>query len=218
MMLEIIDEIKVALKTNKSLIEGLNKKSFLCWQEDYPVAVVHESVRIKEKDIVESLRDKELLNSKGFSPNRYTDEMITILDSSAPRYIKKVDIMCLKGETHTSYTFNEKRPHDYWKKVENPGDFQSVIELSNYDANKDICQIESELRDIMRSSKEVPSVKEIGFIWVATVPKSIDLNRLLKHYFIEKYEIIQKEDQTIYIGWSDTLKEVNMRYFVCPPK
>ncbi|MEA3434639.1 MAG: hypothetical protein U9R13_08650, partial [Campylobacterota bacterium] len=83
---------------------------------------------------------------------------------------------------------------------------------------KDVCQIESELRDIMRSSKEVPSVKEIGFIWVVTVPGSIDLKRLLKHYFVDKYEIIQKEDQTIYIGWSDTLKEVNMRYFVCPPK
>ena len=217
MMLEIIDEIKVALKTNKSLIEGLNEKSSFSWQEDYPVAVVHESVRIKEKDIVESLRDKELLNSNGFSPNHYTDEMITVLDSFAPLYIKKVSIMCLKGEAQTSYTFKEKRPHDYWKKVENPGAFQAVIELSSYDTSKDICHIESELRDIMRSSKEVPSVKEIGFIWIVTVPKSIDLNRLLKHYFIEKYEIIQQEDQTIYIGWNDTLGEVNMRYFVCPP-
>lgn len=216
-MLEIIDEIKVALKTNKSLIEGLNKKSSFGWQENYPVAVVHESVRIKEKDIVESLKDKELLNSNGFSPNHYTDELITVLGSSAPLYIKKVSIMCLAGETHTTYTFKEKRPHDYWKKVENPGSFQAIIELSNYDKNKDICQIESELRDIMRSSKEVPSVKRIGFIWVATVLGSIDLNRLLKHYFMEKYEIIEKEDQTIYIGWSDTLGEVNMRYFVCPP-
>lgn len=217
-MIKIIDELKEVLRNKKLLIEDLNNKSSFCWQEDYPVAVVHESVRIKEKDIVASLNQKELLNSEGFSPNSYTDEMIALLGTSAPNYIKKVSIMCLKGETYTSYTFKEKRPHDYWKKVENPGNFQSVIELSNYDGSKDICQIESELRDIMRSSKEVPSVKEIGFIWVATVPKSIDLNRLLKHYFIEKYEIIQKEDQAIYIGWSDTLAEVNMRYFVCPPK
>ena len=217
-MIEIINELKDALKSNQSLIEGLSEKSSFTWQEDYPVAVVHESVRIKEKDIVESLIDNELLNSEGFSPNRYTDEMITVLDSSAPHYIKKVSIICLKSEPQTSYIFKEKRPHDYWKKVENPGTFQAVIELSNYDESKDICQIESELRDIMRSSKEVPSVKEIGFIWVATVPRSMDLNRLLKHYFIDKYEIIQKSDQTIYIGWSDTLGEVNMRYFVCPPK
>jgi len=216
-MIKMIDELKDALKSSQSLMEALNEKSSFYWQENYPVAVVHESVRIKEKDIVEFLRDNELLNSNGFSPNHYTDEMITVLDSSAPQYIKKVSIMCLEGEPHTSYIFKEKRPHDYWKKVENSGNFKAVIELSSYDASKDICQIESELRDIMRSSKEVPSVKEIGFIWVVAVLKSIDLNRLLKHYFIDKYEIIQKEDQTIYIGWSDTLKEVNMRYFVCPP-
>lgn len=216
-MTKIIEELKDTLKTNKPLIEGLNLKSSFSWQENYPVAVVHESVRIKEKDIVESLIDKELLNSNGFSPNEYTNETISLLDSCAPKYIKKVSIMCVTGEAHTSYSFKEKRPHDYWKKVENPGSFQAVIELSNYDKNKDICQIESELRDIMRSSKEVPSVKGIGFIWVATVPGSIDLNKLLKHYFMEKNEIIEKEDQTIYIGWSDTLGEVNMRYFVCPP-
>ena len=217
-MTKIINELKDALKSNKVLFECLNNKSSFSWQEDYPVAVVHESVRIKEKDIVESLREKKLLNSEGFSPNDYTDEMIKELDVLAPKYIKKVSIMCLKEETHTSYTFKEKRPHDYWKKVLDPGTFQAVIELSSYDEKKDICQIEFELRDIMRSSKEVPSVKEVGFIWVATVPGSIDLHRLLKHYFIERYEIVEKEEQTIYIGWSDTLKEVNMRYFVCPPK
>jgi len=216
-MTKIIDELKDALTSNKLLIKSLNDKSSFSWQEDYPVAVVHESVRIKEKDIVESLKQVGLLNSQGFSLNHYTDEIITLLDSSAPQYIKKISIMCLKGETHTTYTFKEKRPHDYWKKVENPGNFQAVIELSSYDTSKDICQIESELRDIMRSSKEVPSVKKIAFIWIVTVPRSIDLSRLLKHYFMEKYEIIQKEDQTIYMGWSDTLGEVNMRYFVCPP-
>ncbi len=216
-MTKIIDELKDILKTNKSLIESLNEKSSFAWQEDYPVAVVHESIRIKEKDIVESLKQEKLLNSEGFSPNHYTDEMIAVLDCSAPQYIKKVSVMCLKGEAHTSYTFKEKRPHDYWKKVENQGTFQAVIELSNYDESKDICQIESDLRNIMRSSKEVPSVKEIGFIWIVTVPSSIDLNRLLKHYFNDNYDVIQKEDQMIYIGWSDTLKEVNMRYFVCPP-
>ncbi len=163
-MIKIINELKDALINKTLLIEALNKESSFTWQEDYPVAVVHESVRIKEKDIVESLRDKELLNSSGFSPNQYTDEMISVLDTSAPQYIKKVSVMCLKGETHTSYIF-----------------------------------------------------KEIGFIWVATVPGSTDLNRLLKHYFNDNYDVIQKEDQAIYIGWSDTLKEVNMRYFVCPP-
>ena len=217
-MTKIINELKYALKANKSFIEDLNERSSFTWQKDYPVAVVHEGVRIKEKDIVESLKQEKLLNSEGFSPNHYTDEMITVLDSSAAQYIKKVSILCLKGEEHTSYIFKEKRSHDYWKKVEDPGTFQAVIELSNYDESKNICQIEFGLRNIMRSSKEVPSVKEIGFVWVVTVPGSIDLNRLLKHYFSDNYDVIQKEEQTIYIGWSDTLKEVNMRYFVCPPK
>ena len=126
-MIKIINELKDALINKTLLIEALNKESSFSWQEDYPVAVVHESVRIKEKGIVESLRDKELLDCSGFSPNQYTDEMISVLDTSAPQYIKKVSIMCLKGETHTSYIFKEKRPHDYWKKVENSGTFHAMM-------------------------------------------------------------------------------------------
>jgi hypothetical protein len=100
--------------------------------------------------------------------------------------------------------------------VQNPGNFKSVIELSIYNEDKDICEIELDLRDLMRSSKEVPSLKEIGFVWIAIVPSSMDIKKLFTHYFQQKFEIVANKDHITYIGWSDSLKEVNMRYFVCP--
>ncbi len=222
-MLEIINELKASIKEvglddKKRFIETLNAKSALLWKQDYPVAIVHDKKRIKEERVIKLFEKQGLLDEGGYTPASYSSEKIAFIASETPLYIKLVDVMCMSEEDTMPMAFAPKRPHDYWKKVEDPGAFQAVIELSNYDGNKDICQIESELRDIMRSSKEIPSVKEIGFVWIATVPKTMDLSKLLKHYFIENYVTIQQEVQMIYIGWSDTLKVVNMRYFVCPPK
>ncbi len=215
-MEKIINALKTALLSNNHLEDALNKNSSLTWQASYPVAVVHDKSRIKDEKLIHTLEEEKLLDTNGYTPAVFDLPMIDLLRFYAPGYLKTVDILCLENGPHTSFTFKEKRSQDYWKKVENPGGFKASIQISRYDGTEDICQMESDLRNIMRNLKEVPSLKEIGFVWVAIVPKSSDLKKLFHHYFPEKYAIVANEE-FIYIGWNNTLKEINMRYFVCSP-
>ncbi len=73
------------------------------------------------------------------------------------------------------------------------------------------------MRDLMRSSKEIPSLKAIGFVWIVVVPKGYEIDRLLEHYFPEEWMRIEEASHTVYLGWHEKLGEVNMRYFICPP-
>ena len=212
-MQDIIDALMSAISSEGSMLHFLNQNSFYAWSEHYPVAVVHVKRRIDDEKVVSWMEGEGMLDKDGFTPQAYSDDMISQIRTYAPAYLKEVSMMCLEGSNKTPYLFKEKRPHDYWKKIEDPGNLKAVVEISHYE-KEDICQIESDLRDLMRSSKEVPVLKELGFVWVVSVP--LDIEKLLKHYFPEKYKKITKHGYTVYIGWSDRLNEVNMRYFVCP--
>lgn len=214
-MQEIIAALKDALVSKGEMLVFLNQNSSFTWHENYPVAVVHDKKRIKDEKVVSWMESRGMLDSDGLTPQTYDEHTIGLLHEHASAYLKQVSVMCLEGINKTPYHFREKRPHDYWKKIENPGNLKAVVEISQYE-NTDICQIESHLRDLMRSSKEVPVLKELGFVWVVRTDTTIDIEKLLRHYFPERYEIVRDNEETIYIGWSDTLREVNMRYFVCP--
>ena len=222
MMLEIIDEIKVAVKETgsckqESLSEVLNAKDISIWSKDYPVAVVHHKKRIKEQNIVALFDDKALLDEEGITPSSYSPEDIAYISLEAPKYIKLVDLMCMKEKEKFPMAFAPKRPNDYWKKVINSDHLNAMVELSRYESGTSICEMEAELRDIIRRLKEVPALKQIGLVWVASVPKEEKVDKLLKQYFLDNYTMIEVEEMKCYIGWSPTLDEINMRYFVCPP-
>ncbi|HHH19577.1 MAG TPA: hypothetical protein ENK86_03550 [Campylobacterales bacterium] len=213
----IINALSKALHSEHPLQEALKDDSEHTWHPNYPVAIVHEKHRIKEENIIGALESAELFLPDDVTPTHYNEMMIDFFRNNAPHYLKQLSWMCLEKQRHSSYTFYEKRPHDYWKKVQNPGDFQAAVEYSIYTQPQDICSIESDLRDILRRNKEVPSLKEIPFIWIAKTPSSEDIRRLLEHYFLDKYQMILHGEQVIYIGWNTKLQDVNMRHFVCPP-
>lgn len=214
----VIELLTKVLHAHQSLGESLNQNTPYIWQSNYPVAVVHEKDRIKEEDILAALSSAELFRNDQKTPTHYNEMMIEFFRDHAPAYLKQVSFMCLESrQPHHSYIFKAKHPHDFWKKVQNPGDFKAAVELSKYEEIKDICTIETNLRDIMRRNKEVPALKPIGFIWVAITPPTLDLRKLMQHYFIEKYKMMIHDHQIIYIGWNDRLADINMRYFVCPP-
>lgn len=215
-MQKIIDELEQALKNGGSLLAKLQESSSLYWQEEYPVAVVHEKVRIKEVKTLKLMEERGYFDTEDKTAHTYTEKDIEFLKTEAGDYVKTVSLLGKKKEQEEGYVFAEKYPHDYWKKIENRSEFQVVVERSKYD-KETLCEIEANLRDIMRSSKEVPSVKAIGFIWIAKVPRETELEKILKHYFLRNYLSIESGENKIYMGWSPTLKEVNMRYFVCPP-
>ncbi len=213
----LIDSLKDALQAEGDLVNVLNTQSALCWQKEYPVAVVHEARRIKEEKVVSSLEKEKLLNAEGFTAKVWDEAMLAKMKELAPAYLKEVSILVHRFAPHTTFTFKEKREKDYWKKVVNDGSFVSTLEHSIYDENASLCQIESDLRDLMRSSKEVPSLKEIGFIWMVEAPMNIEIDRILAHYYGNNWMMVIAGQKTVYLGWHERLGSVDMRHFVCPP-
>ena len=216
-MQALIETLKHALQKEGDLLTSLTNADEHCWQGNYPVAVVHEERRIKEPETVTELKAKHLLNSHGVTPELWNRQKIEQLKTLAPAYVKQVSMLVHKGNAHAHFMFKEKRPQDYWKKVVDDGSFKAVIEHRVYADDAELCAIESDLRDLMRSSKEVPSLKEIGFIWLVEAPMSLELDRILSHYYQKNWMMVITGQKTVYIGWHSRLGSVDMRHFVCPP-
>ncbi|QSZ42235.1 hypothetical protein GJV85_08990 [Sulfurimonas aquatica] len=217
-MQTIIQDLKNALKSNQPLEEYLNKNSKYTWQKNYPIAIVHEYTRVKEPDTLAKMNELYFFGDDGFSQDMYTPKMIEFLNMQAPQYIKNASLLCYDGPLEHACTFKEKFPHDKWKKVLNNHNFKATVEISNFDSNASIMEIETELRDFMRSRKEIPSLKKIAFVWIVTLPNTTDITQIMEHYFLDNYASITDENTTTYIGWNEILNNINLRYFVVTPK
>lgn len=213
----LIQTLKNTLVKPDTFMHNLGSVDGYSFKDDYPVAIVHHQKRIKEEDVIGCLQNEGYLNADGHTLNTYDEKKLINFDSCAEGYVKKVRLMCFSSEIGEGYTFKEKYSGDYWKKIVDPGNFTAVIEVSHYEDGEDICKIEFDLRELMRSSKEVPSLKVLPYVWVVKVDKGVPISSILKHYYGENFELIERGNETIAIGWSPTLQEVNMRYFVCPP-
>jgi hypothetical protein len=216
-MQTLIQTLKKALTQSDTFMNNLHSGGEYYFREEYPVAVVHHQKRIKEEEIASCLKSEGFLDADGYTPHAYDEQMLTSFQTCASIYVKKVSLICCSSKVEERYTFQEKRPGDYWKKIVDPGSFEAVIEYSEYKDGEDICKIEFELRELMRSSKEVPSLKVLPYVWVVKVSSDVNISKIMKHYFGENFELMEGKTETVSIGWSSTLQEVNMRYFVCPP-
>ena len=214
---KLIDIIKKTISNTKDFMPALEKNSDLCWQAAYPVAVVHSQNRVKEPEILAAMKEKNLIDEDGFTPQSWSAERIDELKSIAPRYLKSVSILVHQGDPHTSFLFQEKRAGDYWKKISDDGSFVATLEYSQYGPGTDICRIETDLRNLMRSSKEVPSLKEIGYIWVVEAPMELELDMVLTQYYQKNWLMVVAQGRVVYIGWHERLGSVDMKRFVCPP-
>ena len=214
----LIETLKRALQEEDDLLLALENADENCWQADYPVAVVHEERRVKEAESISALKEHHLLDSHGFSPQLWNVQKIDLLKTLAPKYLKQVSMLVHKGKPHEHFMFQEKRAQDYWKKVVDDGSFEAVVEHSVYTEDADLCGIESDLRDLMRSSKEVPALKEIGFIWMVEAPLTLEMDRLLAHYYQRDWMMVITANKTVYLGWNERLGSVDMKHFICPPK
>ena len=213
----LIETLKKALTQSDTFMKNLHSGGEYYFRKAYPVAVVHHRKRVKEEEIASCLKNEGFLDSDGYTPNDYDKKMLRTFQTCAVRYVKKVSLICCSSKVEEKYTFQEKRPGDYWKKIVDPGSFEAVIEYSEYKDGEDICKIEFELRELMRSSKEVPSLKVLPYVWVLKVSSDVNISKIMQHYFGESFEVMEGKAETMAIGWSATLQEVNMRYFVCPP-
>jgi len=215
---KLIKILKESIGKEDAFMAALAQNREYCWQRDYPVAVVHEVRRVKEDKIKELLKVKKFFNEAGFTSSSWSAARIEELKNLVPQYVKSVSALVHKGNPHGFFLFQEKRAGDYWKKVSDDGSFVATVEYSHYTLGTDICQIEADLRDLMRSSKEVPSLKEIGYIWVVEAPMDLELDRVLAHYYKKDWMMVIGKQKIVYIGWHERLGSVDMRHFVCPPK
>ena len=216
-MKKIVSDIHNAEQNSRKTIEFLQKNSSRTWLGDYPIAVVNEINRIEDDESLKLLETIDFFNSEGFSKNSYASDEIEHLKNNVPSAIKTAYCLCLK-ETHKSdYNFVEKFKHDRWKKVTDENNFEALIESTKFNDEDSSKVVETKLRDIMRSAKEIPSLKRIGFVWIVTVPKTTGIVDILEHYFSDNHIFIEKGRKITYIAWADKLAEINMRYFVNTP-
>ncbi len=186
--------------------------SDIMWKPDYPIAVVHSLAKFKNKDDAAFFQEHDLFDEKGHTLTSYDDVTLKILLDNAPSSLKHATLLALKQEPTTIH-YVPKRPTDYWKKIQEVEHIHASFDFSIFDNDEDICKVEFELREVIRSRKEVHALKEIGFIWMAVTKK--DVSKVFKHYFGQNYTRV---NGNYHIGWSETLKDINMRYFVCPPQ
>jgi len=219
-MQEIIAHVKQCVRNTapfakEAFLTMLDVDSHLHWKKHFPVAVLHHKSRM-EASVIALFEEEKLLHDDGFTVQSYDTNVLKALCKEAPNAFKQVDALCM-STTHDSYLYEPKRLGDKWKKLVDEGSFKAIVEVSVYDEETDICQIETQLRNLMRSSKEVPSLKQIGFVWVASLIASQEIATLLSHYFGNCFFEVEHENTHTYIGWSETLGSVDMRHFICPP-
>jgi len=214
-MRKIICNIEEGLKAVgfEGLREYLSQKSDYLWERNYPIAVLHRKERIKEGAIAALLEEKGILDDTGL----LTQEQLDFVALNSPFYLQQATMVCLKSPTTYPRYFASKFPKDYWKKMQDISAVKSVIEWESFDASADKCSVEFALREVMRKRKEVNVLKKVGYIWIAAVPKGIMIDAVMTHYFGENVTRVERADRVYHIGWNDTLKDINMRYFVCPP-
>jgi len=205
------------LKNSYILDEALDTNSNLYHSKNHPIKVVHEKTRVKEENILKELQSRNFFDENGFSKNTLSKNEVIYLEKNVAEYIQTVSYALSPTPFQEHYTFKEKFPHDRWKKIVNNDNITAIIEESSFNDSQDICKIETQLRDIMRSRKEVPALKPIGFIWLASVAKNIDITPIMQHYFLKDFIVFKKNENNIYIGWNKKLQNINMRYFVCRP-
>ncbi len=216
-MKKIVSDIHNAEQNSRKTVEFLTQNSSFNWVGNYPIALVNEKSRIEDEESLKKLEEIDFFNEEGFSKASYTQEEIEHVIQNIPTAIKTTYCLCLKNRPTSTYSFKEKFSHDRWKKITDEDNFEAFVESSKFHDEDKSKDIETALRDIMRSAKEIPALKKIGFVWIVTVAQTTTITDILEHYFFDNYIYIEKGRKVTYIAWADTLSDINMRYFVNIP-
>lgn len=221
---DFINDLEIILGSHTSLIDVkkslhilFTKTPYGC-DKDYPVAIVHEAKRIKEEDALRYFKKNYLLDEEEMTYGDYPRADLEAISLNAPQYIQNAGFMLATTKNVPEPTFANKFTHDYWKKLTSIEGLEAVIDISALKPDTSVCDVENELRSIIRKRKEVHQLKKIAFIWIVEINgENAHVETVMKHYFNEDTLIVNNENKTYYLGWSTPLKDINMRYFVCPP-
>lgn len=216
-MKKIISDVHNAIQNSRKTIEFLTKNGSWTWVGNYPISVLHQITAIKNQEDLENLEKINFFNAEGFSKNTYTKKEINYLHETVPNAIRTSYCLCLNKQVDTDYTFKEKSEQDHWKRVQDEENFVALAEFSKFNDSHSSKTIETDLRKIMESAKEIPSLKAIGFVWIVSLPKTTNVQEILEHYFLDNHIYVEQGRKIIYIAWADKLSSINMRNFANTP-
>ena len=217
-MKTIVRDIHNAVQNSRNTIEFLLTQTSRNWLDNFPVALIHDKNRITDATELTELQTLHFFNADGFSKENYTTEELRKLQEMTPYVTKNAYCICLKKDAPKTFSFKEKYHKDKWKKVQDVDhNFDALVEFSKFSNEDTSVTIETQIRDIMRSAKEIPSLKATGFIWILSVPKTTYVRDILEHYFGDNHIYVERGRKMTYIAWADLLSGINMRYFVNTP-
>jgi len=222
---DFINDLEIILGSHTVLVDAkqslhilFNSTPYGC-AKDYPVAVVHESKRIKEDEALKYFKENYLLDEEGYSYEEYPLSDLAHISLNAPQYIQNVSYMLSTEKKMPEPSFFNKLKGDYWKKLKSIEGLEAVIDVSTLTPDTSDCEAEEALRAIIRKRKEVHQLKQIAFIWIVEVNgENENISTVMKHYFEDDVIIVENGMKRYYVGWSTPLQNINMRYFVCPPE
>jgi hypothetical protein len=209
-MNNLISNISNSLSTTQDFIQTLLHSKVLC-KTHYPIAVIHSLKRSKSREI--EVFFKNIVNEEDITPEIYSEELLLNIANNIPEALQSIDLVAFTYEPNAAISYKAKNPNDYWKKIQNVAHIQASFDYVTFKNDDDICEVEFKLRELIRKRKEVHALKEVGFIWMAITPK--DVSKVFTHYFHDNYLLVNEK---YHIGWSDKLKNISMRNFICPPQ
>ena len=176
-MPDFIKDLEIILSSHTSLIDAkkslhilFTKTPYGC-EKDYPVAIVHESTRIKEESALQYFKENYLLDEEGLTYEDYPRADLEQLSNHAPKYIQNVGFMLATTKDMPEPTFFNKFKHDYWKKITSSEGLEAVIDISALTPTTTECEAEDALRAIIRKRKEVHQLKKIAFVWIVEIKR-----------------------------------------------
>lgn len=225
-MQSVVKDLKVVLEGIEGyhdsylseITEALKDKVYI-YQRAYPIALVHHESRVDESRVVGLLQERGLLDSEGFTTTTWSKESLEFLQHSCEEYLQEATMMVLKTPPSYPQRFTGNFPKDRWKKLQDIAQIVSTIEMAAFGEEVDKCGVEFYLREVMRKRKEVRRLKEVGYLYIAQVPKSVrEVEEVFQHYFQDNVIVVEHEYISYFVGWNEKLKDINMRYFLCLPR
>jgi len=240
-MEEIIKELAGALEKltqdessrPAAALSGRLQNGQFAWIADLPISVVQEKAKLKSTEARSYLEANGFFDAGGHAASSYSLSRLTTYCLGAKSAFQTIDLAAAEKEPGIKrLLFKSKRPNDYWKRLKNVETVRAMVTLERIDASQ--CsdaviekelneslngqwQVESRLRDAMRSKKENADLRSRPFIWVGVKERGANagvdhIEMMLKHYFGEK--VVHKRAETeFYIGFSDELNAVSLREF-----
>lgn len=209
------------------------RESRFAWITDLPISMVHKREKLKDTSTAAFLNANNFFDNSGCAANRYTLSYLKHLYGEQKSVFQTIDLAVLtKGSDMDALMFESKRPNDYWKRLQNVEPIEAMIGLQYVDSascseemieralvecSNGQWQIESQLRDAIRSKKENSGLREKPFIWVVLKEHddsgAVDhIAKMLQHYFGNN--VIHKTGaKAFYIGYMPTLNAISLREF-----